>query len=51
VSNRDLGQCIEDTGGKVRKRPAAFPDILVTSSEKAIGLDELRDAVLSATAG
>lgn len=51
ISARDLRQRIEDTAEKIRKRPAAFPDVLVTSSEKAIGLDELRDAVLSATSG
>jgi len=51
VSARDLRQCIESTAAKIRKRPAAFPEVLVTSSEKTIGLDELRDAVLSATSG
>lgn len=31
-----------------RKRPAAFPQIIVTSSEKGMGIDQLRAAVLEA---
>jgi GTP-binding protein len=42
---------IEETAQKVKKRPAAFPDILATSSEKAQGLDELRAAIARAVAG
>lgn len=36
------------TGEAVSRRPAAFPGILSTSSEKAAGLDDLRDAILTA---
>ncbi|MBK8455854.1 MAG: YihA family ribosome biogenesis GTP-binding protein [Phyllobacteriaceae bacterium] len=32
----------------VRKRAAAFPDILATSAEKGSGLDDLREAILIA---
>lgn len=39
---------IERTRDNVSKRPAAFPGILSTSSEKAVGLDALRDAILTA---
>ncbi|WP_245460301.1 ribosome biogenesis GTP-binding protein YihA/YsxC [Mesorhizobium sp. M1B.F.Ca.ET.045.04.1.1] len=36
---------VEETLGKIKKRPAAFPAVLATSSEKAEGLDELRAAI------
>jgi GTP-binding protein len=36
------------TSEAVRKRPAAHPDIIVTSSEKGIGMPELRAAVIEA---
>ncbi|RAZ75181.1 ribosome biogenesis GTP-binding protein YihA/YsxC [Mesorhizobium atlanticum] len=37
---------IEETLAKIKKRPAAFPVVLATSSEKAAGLDELRAAIV-----
>lgn len=43
-----VSKLIERTGERVSKRPAAFPGILSTSSEKAAGLDDLRDAILTA---
>jgi GTP-binding protein len=36
---------IEETLARIKKRPAAFPMVLATSSEKAAGLDELRAAI------
>ncbi|SMF41208.1 GTP-binding protein [Xaviernesmea oryzae] len=36
---------IAETAEKIRKRPAAYPDVLSTSSEKGKGLDELRQAI------
>ncbi|MBZ9764170.1 ribosome biogenesis GTP-binding protein YihA/YsxC [Mesorhizobium sp. CA8] len=36
---------IGETLAKIKKRPAAFPVVLATSSEKAAGLDELRAAI------
>jgi GTP-binding protein len=36
------------TADEARKRPAAHPDIIVTSSEKGMGIPELRAAVLEA---
>ena len=36
---------IEDTLLKIKKRAAAFPTVLATSSEKNEGLDELREAI------
>ncbi len=37
---------IEETLAKIKKRPAAFPTVLATSSEKAEGLDALREAIV-----
>lgn len=42
---------IEETLDKIRKRPAAFPGVVATSSEKAEGLDELRAAIVLAANG
>jgi len=42
---------IADTAEKVKKRPAAFPHILATSSEKGEGLEELRAAIALAVSG
>lgn len=43
---------IAATVEKIRKRPAAYPGVLATSSEKSEGLDELRAAIaVAVTAG
>jgi GTP-binding protein len=42
---------VADTQEKVRKRPAAYPVIVATSSEKGEGLDDLRAAILAAVNG
>ncbi len=42
---------IEATLEKIRKRPAAFPAVLATSSEKGEGLAELRAAIALAASG
>ncbi len=39
---------MEETLLKLKKRPAAFPDVLVTSSEKGAGLEEVHSAILKA---
>jgi GTP-binding protein len=36
---------LAETAEKIRKRPAAYPAVLSTSSEKNEGLDELRQAI------
>jgi GTP-binding protein len=36
---------LADTAEKIKKRPAAYPEIIATSSEKSDGLDELREAI------
>ncbi|OJU50759.1 MAG: YihA family ribosome biogenesis GTP-binding protein [Mesorhizobium sp. 61-13] len=42
---------IEETLEKIRKRPAAFPGVVATSSEKSDGLDDLRAAIVLAANG
>jgi len=42
---------IDETLSKIKKRPAAFPSVLATSSEKAEGFDELRAAIVLAVNG
>jgi GTP-binding protein len=42
---------ISETIEKIRKRPAAFPVVLATSSEKGGGIDELRAAIALAVSG
>ncbi|NML75040.1 YihA family ribosome biogenesis GTP-binding protein [Rhizobium sp. S-51] len=37
---------IGETLGKIKKRPAAYPFVIATSSEKGNGLDELRAAII-----
>ncbi|PDT35407.1 YihA family ribosome biogenesis GTP-binding protein [Rhizobium sp. M10] len=36
---------LSETADKIRKRPAAYPAVLSTSSEKGDGLDDLRQAI------
>ena len=39
---------ISETLAKIAKHPAAFPEVLATSSEKGAGIEELRAAMLRA---
>ena len=43
-----LTKLVEETAKKIVRRPAAFPVVLATSSEKGWGLDELRMAISTA---
>lgn len=43
-----LAEVMQRTAEAARKRPAAHPDIIPTSSEKGMGLPELRAAILDA---
>ncbi|QFY62240.1 YihA family ribosome biogenesis GTP-binding protein [Rhizobium grahamii] len=36
---------LAETAEKIKKRPAAYPEIIATSSEKSEGLDDLRAAI------
>jgi GTP-binding protein len=42
---------IAETAEKVRRRPAAFPGVIATSSEKADGIIDLRSAIALAASG
>lgn len=42
---------LEETAARIKKRPAAYPDVLSTSSELGEGLQPLRDAIGRAVAG
>ncbi len=48
VKASELGAVTEATAAAIRKRPAAHPQIITTSSEKGMGLPELRAAVIEA---
>ncbi|WP_163265969.1 ribosome biogenesis GTP-binding protein YihA/YsxC [Chelativorans alearense] len=45
-----VAKLVEETRQKMAKRPAAFPEIVATSSEKGAGMDELRAAIVRAIA-
>ena len=45
IKQADIPKLLTDTAAKIRKRPAAFPDVLATSSEKSVGIDEFEAAV------
>ncbi|WP_455473868.1 ribosome biogenesis GTP-binding protein YihA/YsxC [Bartonella sp. B30(2025)] len=46
VKSNALEKLVMVTKTTLLKHPAAYPELLVTSSEKALGLDELRAAIL-----
>lgn len=48
IKASELADVTEATADEVRKRPAAHPEILVTSSETGLGIAELRAAVIEA---
>ncbi|WP_455476771.1 ribosome biogenesis GTP-binding protein YihA/YsxC [Bartonella sp. B41] len=48
IKSSALEKLIITTKTNLLKRPASYPEILITSSEKALGLEELRTAILQA---
>lgn len=48
IKDPAVPKLIDETLEKIRKRPAAYPFVLSTSSEKGKGLDELRAAIVEA---
>jgi GTP-binding protein len=50
VKASELDAVVQETAEAIRKRPAAHPQIIATSSEKGMGLPELRAAVIEAVA-
>jgi GTP-binding protein len=47
VKASELAEVLAATQAETRKHPAAFPEVHVTSSEKGMGIEELRAAVLA----
>jgi GTP-binding protein len=47
----DLAAVLERTRAEAKKHPAAFPEVHVTSSEKKLGVEELRAALLGDAEG
>ncbi|WP_438750503.1 ribosome biogenesis GTP-binding protein YihA/YsxC [Pararhizobium sp. O133] len=45
IKDPAVPKLIAETLEKIRKRPAAFPEVLSTSSEKGLGIEELRAAI------
>ena len=50
IKEAGVPRLVSETMEKIRKRPAAFPEVLATSSEKGAGLDTLRTAIMTAIA-
>jgi GTP-binding protein len=48
IKEAGVPRMLAETASRIKKRPAAFPDVLTTSSEKNIGIEELRAAMLVA---
>jgi GTP-binding protein len=46
IKASELEAVLASVMAEARKHPAAYPDVLVTSSEKGMGIAELRAAVL-----
>ena len=51
IKSAGVPRLIAETLEKIRKRPAAFPAVIATSSEKGDGMEELRDAIALAVSG
>ncbi len=45
IKQAGVPRLLADTAQLIRRRPAAFPGLIATSSEKGLGLDELRAAI------
>ncbi|CAN7183552.1 ribosome biogenesis GTP-binding protein YihA/YsxC [Rhizobium sp. LjRoot30] len=45
IKEAGVPRLVAETLEKIKKRPAAYPAVIATSSEKAKGLDELRQAI------
>ena len=40
-----IPRMIAETQEKIKKNPAAYPEVIATSSDKNVGMDDLRDAI------
>ena len=45
VSDAELAACVEGVKAAMRKRPAAFPELIATSARSGVGIPQLRAAV------
>ena len=45
IKPASVPRLIEETLLKIKRRPAAFPEVIATSSEEGEGIDELRAAI------
>jgi GTP-binding protein len=45
VSEAELSERLDTVKAAIRKRPAAFPDVIVTSSHTGVGMSDLRAAI------
>ena len=45
IKDPAVPRLIAETLEKIKKRPAAFPEVLATSSEKGLGMEELRATI------
>ncbi len=46
-----VARLVAETLGRIRRRPAAYPEVIATSAEKGVGIDDLRAAVIEAALG
>ena len=51
IKPTELAKVLEATSAAARIHPAAYPEVIATSSEKGVGIPELRAAVLAAATG
>ncbi|WP_017667057.1 ribosome biogenesis GTP-binding protein YihA/YsxC [Sandarakinorhabdus sp. AAP62] len=51
IKPTELAKVLETTSAAARIHPAAYPEVIATSSEKGVGIPELRAAVLAAATG
>lgn len=49
IKRAQLEKLINVTHTAIARRPAAYPEIMATSSEKSFGIEELREAIIKAT--
>ncbi len=49
IKPAQLEKLINVTHTAIARRPAAYPEIMATSSEKSLGIEELREAIIKAT--
>jgi len=48
IKAADVQPLIDETTAKIKRRPAAYPVVLATTSEKSGGIEELREAIMLA---